>query len=605
VRAHTGKALLAAAAALALALTACSSSGSGNGGGSNTNTTTPPASTSSGGGGASSSTGPASQPAGTKGLGAFSSCGTDPLNCNSGTPKSGGEMTYTIEKPITGWNLNNALSNTFDFEEALDGISPSVYIPGPDLKAELNTDLMVSATQTDANPQTLVYKIQPNAKWSDGKPIDASDFKYYWYTSDPSHCPSCEAASTAGYTQIKSMTASDNNKTVTVVMKTPFTDWQSMFGTLYPAHLAAQHGSPTTASGLAASFKWFNQTRPTWSGGPYIITAYTPNVSITEQPNKAWYGKVKPTLDTLVFRIITDQTQEVPALTNKEVNVIYPQPNSDIVTQADGIPGVQTYLGKGLTWEHFDLNEKNQFLKDKTLRTAIFTAINREDIIKRTVGQFVPGIAPLGSHMYVPGQAGYKDVVTATGQGSGNVTKAKSMLTAAGYKGVGSSLKSPSGQSVSLRCTYTTGNTLRQQTCQILQSEMQQLGIKITIVPTADLGGTLTKGDFDIIIYAWVGTPWVVASAQQIWELKGGADFGHNNDPAMEKLINEAATQTDPTKTEALMDQADTLLTADAYVLPLFQKPTFLAAYSNIVNLRDNATSVGPPYNVQDWGVTS
>jgi peptide/nickel transport system substrate-binding protein len=47
------------------------------------------------------------------------------------------------------------------------------------------------------------------------------------------------------------------------------------------------------------------------------------------------------------------------------------------------------------------------------------------------------------------------------------------------------------------------------------------------------------------------------------------------------------------------------LLTQDAYVLPLFQKPTFLAAYSNIVNLRDNATSVGPPYNVQDWGLTS
>jgi peptide/nickel transport system substrate-binding protein len=52
------------------------------------------------------------------------------------------------------------------------------------------------------------------------------------------------------------------------------------------------------------------------------------------------------------------------------------------------------------------------------------------------------------------------------------------------------------------------------------------------------------------------------------------------------------------------MDQADALLTKDAYVLPLFQKPTFLAAYNNIVNLRDNATSFGPPYNVQAWGLT-
>ena len=41
----------------------------------------------------------------------------------------------------------------------------------------------------------------------------------------------------------------------------------------------------------------------------------------------------------------------------------------------------------------------------------------------------------------------------------------------------------------------------------------------------------------------------------------------------------------------------------EAYNLPLFQKPTYLAEYSNIANLRDDATSTGPPYNVQAWGL--
>jgi peptide/nickel transport system substrate-binding protein len=45
------------------------------------------------------------------------------------------------------------------------------------------------------------------------------------------------------------------------------------------------------------------------------------------------------------------------------------------------------------------------------------------------------------------------------------------------------------------------------------------------------------------------------------------------------------------------------LLEQDAFELPLYQKPTFLAAYNNIVNLRDDATSTGPPYNVQEWGI--
>ena len=36
--------------------------------------------------------------------------------------------------------------------------------------------------------------------------------------------------------------------------------------------------------------------------------------------------------------------------------------------------------------------------------------------------------------------------------------------------------------------------------------------------------------------------------------------------------------------------------------MPLYQKPTFLAFGDNAVNVRDNATQAGPPYNVAEWG---
>jgi peptide/nickel transport system substrate-binding protein len=333
-----------------------------------------------------------------------------------------------------------------------------------------------------------------------------------------------------------------------------------------------------------------------------MITGYQKDASITEQPNPKWYGATKSSLDKLIFRIITDQTQEPTALQNKEVTAIYPQPNADLVEQTDNIQGINTYLGKGLVWEHFDFNEKNEFLSDKNLRLAIFTAINRQDVIARTIGQFVPGALPLGNHMYVPGQPGYEDNVTDTGQGSGDIAKAKDILTKAGYTGVGSSLKTKDGKTVTFRCTYSEGNTNRQTECEIVQNTCKQLGINVTLKTTTDLS-ELGTGNFDMIVFAWVGTPFVVAGAQQIYELKGGADYGHNNDPAAEKLINEAATSTDPKTVQDKMNQADKLITADAYELPLYQKPTFMAAYTDIVNIRDNATSSGPPVNVQDWGI--
>ena len=62
----------------------------------------------------------------------------------------------------------------------------------------------------------------------------------------------------------------------------------------------------------------------------------------------------------------------------------------------------------------------------------------------------------------------------------------------------------------------------------------------------------------------------------------------------MEEIISKAAT---------LLNQADSIMTKAAYVLPLYQKPTFLAVQNRFVNMRDNATNVGPAYNTGDWGL--
>jgi len=94
----------------------------------------------------------------------FADCATKPLDCNSGDTKAGGTITYTIEKTITGWNLNDTDSNTFDFQEVLDGVLPQgPFINTPDLKPTMNSDMMVSVEQTSTSPQTIVYKIKPEA----------------------------------------------------------------------------------------------------------------------------------------------------------------------------------------------------------------------------------------------------------------------------------------------------------------------------------------------------------------------------------------------------------------------------------------------------------
>jgi peptide/nickel transport system substrate-binding protein len=570
----------ALAAGVAMAATACA----GGGGGSNA----------SGGGSGG-------------GSGGLSACNSKPMTCNSGKVKKGGTLTYTIEKDVKNWNLNSADGNTFDYQEALDPIvMPGPFKTTPNLKFSVDHRYMTSVKQVKKSPQTIVYKINPKAVWSDGTQITAKDFVYEWKTNNGKDCSKCEPASTSGYDRISSVKGSNKGRTVTVKFSKPFTDWQGLFGPMYPAHIAAKHGNLSKPAGLAKSFKYFSKNVPKWSAGPYKIQSFQDNKAVIEVPNPKWWGK-GPHLKKLAFRIITKASEEPDALKNKEVNFIYPQPEVDLVNQIKNTQGVHYSVDKGLQWEHFDLNLGKSYLKNKAVRDAIFTAVDRKTLKNKTVDQFSKGIKVDNSHTLVPGQQGYEDTVTtATDHGQGKINLAKQKLTKAGYKISGGKLMQPSGKPFpALSCKYATGNQIRNQECQLIGNQLQKIGIKMSPKPVDDLGTTLGKAQFSAIVYAWVSDPYPFAGAQQLWTPKGGGDYGKFNNPKVTKMLDQAESQTDRQKAYKLMAQADKLISKGSYALPLYQKPTMIAGYKKYANVRDNPTNVGPPYNTEEWGVST
>jgi peptide/nickel transport system substrate-binding protein len=543
--------------------------------------------------------------------GVFAGCGSDPNTCNevpADQLQQGGQLTFVVEKNLSNWNVNSSEGNVFETGMVTKALMPYTYITTPDLKLVLNEDLLASAEQTSTSPQTIVYEIKPEAVWSDGTPITADDFTFQWKTMNGRDCPECVAATNSGYDQIASITGSNGGKTVTVGFNQPYSDWQNLFASgtpLYPAHVAAQQGDLNTPQGLAAAFTYFGATVPTVSGGPYVIADWQDNIALTTTPNPQWYGATKPKLDKVIYRVITDATQEPTALQNNEVQVIYPQPQVDLVQQLASIPGVSQFQDLGLTWEHLDLNLENPFLADEALRDAMFVAANRQDMIDKTVGQFNDEVGPLNSHMFVQGQEGYEEVLP-TEQGSGDVEAAKQILTQAGYTNVaeGQQLTAPNGQAVPpLRIRYTTGNAIRQNTSELFAAHMRPLGMSVEVVPTDDLGATLEDGDFDIMLFAWVFSPAPFSNAQQTWSSTSASNYGHYNNPEVDRLLAEAAGSTDPAAARGQLNEADKLLSEDSYVLPLYQKPTLIAVQDTVANIRNNSSLDGPTYNVDEWGL--
>jgi len=539
-------------------------------------------------------------------------CQNNPNTCNSGTVKKGGTLRFAAEKNFTGWSQLNSADNTSDFIYALQAVNPWVTLGLPNGDFQFNNDLVSSVKLTKESPQTLQIDINPKAVWSDGTAVSADDFRYTAAIQTPKQCGKCTPASTAGFDQVKSVTASNNNKTVTVEFATVYPDWQGLYQNVLPAHLAAKHEAVAidallaNPAKLADSFNnYFVKTVPTWSNGPYKIQSWTNNGSLILVPNTSWWGTA-PNLDKIVFTYVKDSSQEPTGLANKEFDMIYPQPQVDLVQQVKAIPGVDASTESGLQWEHFDLNFKNKVIgANKALRQAMFTAVNREQLIAKTVGQFATSTKVLNNHMFVPSQTGYKATNGDSPQGTGNLDKAKELLTTAGFKGVGTKLVAPDGTAVpTLRIRYTSGNAIRQQECELFKEAVAGLGVSVKIVPTDDLSTTLDSGDFDIIVFAWVDTPFPISGAYQIFTTGQSSNYGEYSNTQVDALLKQAASSTDAGKNRDSLNKADELLWQDAYNLPLYQKPVFMAVYKNFKNMRPNSGAAGFGINMREWGVT-
>lgn len=565
---------VAIAAAAALVLTGCTGSGSG-----------------------SESTSSSAHVDGGRVSGPLNTVNTEKVKSDSG------EITMAIEKTITNWNTLTAAGDISEGVWVTTPIYPSVFTIQPDGSTiSLNKDMMDSAEVVSQNPTVVQYKIKKDAVWSDGSPISADDFIYQWKVMNGRDCPDCQTSNTNGLDKVASVVGSDSGKTVTVTYSSNYSEWQRPFSRLLPAHIAAEHGD------LAASFNdYFANTTPTFSGGPYIISDFEKGVSVTLTKNPKWYGS-GPNLKKVTFRMITDAQQTPIALQNKEIQAMYPQPQVDLLTQLDQMAqqGINYQMNNSLVMETFVLNLSNSLLKDVAVRKALFTALDQQQIIDKTVGQFDSDVKPLGSVMIMQQQKGYQNKTKAFGYGEGNVSAAKKILTDAGYKIQGGTLHLPDGSAApALRAVYSVGNAIRQSEMEIMAVEAKKLGITLNLESTDSLGNTFSEKapyGYDIMLSGFTGSPFLGANAAQRFKTGTGYNL-HYSSSKVDSLIDEALQASSQSEVIKDINAADKIVVGDVFMMPLYQKPSLLAYDSQFGNMRDNPTISGPTYNIAQWGV--
>jgi peptide/nickel transport system substrate-binding protein len=508
--------------------------------------------------------------------------------------KDGGTLSYAADQEPTGFNNNTSKDNGTSVLNVVINMFPPVFRLHPDYSVKLNTELMDSAAQTATDPQTIVYKIKQEAVWSDGTPVSADDFVYLWKNLNGS-IEGNDVASTTGYDQIKRVTGSDNGKTVTVVFAEPFSDWKSLFYGLLPAHYMAK-----VPGGWNTGLDKNPERIPV--NGPFKVSAWEQGQSLTLVRNDRYFGP-KAHLDSIVFRFLPESTTQPAALQNNEVDLIYPQPQLDLVQQVNALPDVTSELNIGLSFEHLDFNFKNRHLADLKVRQAIATGLNIPEIVNRTVKQFTDKAQPLGNRIWLPGQQHYQDHF---GQyGKGDVAAATRLLEEAGYTRGADGVYAKDGAKLSLRISTTAGNQLRETQEQLVQAQLREIGVEIKIAnadSTKFFGEWLPDGNFDIANFGWVGNPFAISSNQDIYRTGGGSNYGAYASKRVDQLFAQAVREVDEAKAAELGNQIDQQLTADMATIPLYAKPTYLAVRNTFTGVGDNATQEGPFWNANLWG---
>lgn len=503
----------------------------------------------------------------------------------------GGTITYASDQQLGGFNNQTSKDNKASLAYIVINVYPQAFRSLPTFEVVPDENLLDSAEQTKESPQTVVFKIKKEAVWSDGTPISADDFIYNWESQNGKDT-TLDVASTTGYEDIESVTGSDGGKTVTIVFKKAFADWKSLFTNMLPAHIMKTiPGGWNT--GLA--------NPPMWSGGPFKIASYTKDQSLTLVPNEKYWGP-KPNLDSIVVRFGITAANVPQALQNNEVDVAYPQPQIDLVQKIKAIPGIKSQLNYGLSYEHIDFNFKNEFLGTKEVRQAIAYGLDRDDLVKKTVQQFDDRGKRLDNRIWLTGQPEYE----AHGQDyhKRDVAKATAALEKAGFTKGQDGIYTKGGKRLSLRISTTGGNALREQTEQLIQAQLKEVGIDITIanVPGSAVFDEIDAGNFDIALFAWVGTPFTVSSTKSIFSAGGGQNFGKYENPKIGELFDKAIATADRDETVKLSQEIDKIIWEDLATIPLYAKPTYLPYRDTYANIIDNSTTEGPLWNATIWG---
>jgi peptide/nickel transport system substrate-binding protein len=314
--------------------------------------------------------------------------------------------------------------------------------------------------------------------------------------------------------------------------------------------------------------------------GPYRFVRYATDDQL-ELAAFDGYFEGRPRNDGLILKIVPDTIMRGLELRKGTMDIVVNDLDPDIIFQLARDPKLQVVEGPGTDYQYVGMNLRDPALADVRVRQALAYAIDRSAIIKylrRGLAEPAAGILPPVSWAFDPHVFTFPY----------DPAKAASLLDDAGYR-------DPDGPGplprlrLSLKMSNTEFNRLQ---ASVIQQNLRAIGVDLDVrtYEFATLYADVLKGNFQLFTLQWVGgavaDPDIlrrVFHSSQVPPV--GFNRGYFRDPAVDRLLDEAAAATDDGLRLARFDRAQEIIAEDAPYISLWSKTNAVVAQRSLTGI--------------------
>ena len=488
--------------------------------------------------------------------------------------KQGGVFRFVQVDICPNFNTSAIEGNLLNCSQVMNTMLPSyIYFDkNAVLQIDKNYALDIKASRVNGK-QTVTYTLNPEAKWSDGKAIGLADFVGMWNAQKKSG-QGFNITSSAGYEKIESVKKGKAANEIVVTFSETYPDWQPLFSALKPASL--------TASPDAFNTSW--KAAPLVTAGPFKFVALDKVTrTITVERDPKWWGD-KPVLDTIIFKALP-QAAQIDALLNGEIDYMDVGNDTNALKRARENSKISVRVAKAPTHEHFTFGPVTPVTQDVAVRQAIMLSIDRQQIATAIQGIVDPKVKPNNNHVFLDGTACNQDN---TGNlGKRDLVAAAKLLDGAGWVKGADGIRSKGGTRLSVKLIYPSGNDNRRDTVLLATAMAKEAGIELvpTLIPSADyFSKYVLVSNFEMAIFAWVGTNFPIASSPNLYKVGGAQNFGNIGSAEIDALFAKANNILDLKKRCELANQADKEVYKLVHSITLFQRNNVVGVPKNVAN---------------------